>query len=176
MKSGIQVDLISPVILKEGRLSQDHLRIRHRFYNAVIYPYPGIMDPQVLELIAVMKRMNFEVHLGGESPYFTTTGKRIPHHFAVSFDPEDDDLSPLKNGKVSPMIHAPENSLVTKVLRGVETYYMIRPYGVNGSVRGEVIDGRFSFFIPRSEGLVIYHRDVKDRVMRIELESILSAD
>ena len=176
MRSGIQVDIISPVILKEGRLSQDHLRIRHRFYNAVIYPYPGIMDPQVVELIAVMKRMNFEVHLGGESPYFTTTGKHIPHHFAVSFDPEDDDLSPLMRGKVSPMIHAPEHSLITKVRRGVETYYMIRPYGVNGSVRGEVIDGRFSFFMPRSEGLMIYHRDVKDRVMRIELESILAAD
>lgn len=170
MKAGIQLDLISPVILKEGRLVQNKLRIRHRHYSAVIYPYPEILDPDVLELLSVMERIGFEIRLGGSHPNYTTTGKRIPHEFDITFDPEVGDVSALFSSNIQPMLNVPEKTLATKMLLGVETYYFIRPFGVAGSFEGKVVDGMFSFNIPRSEGLVLYRRNVDDQVNKIDWE------
>ncbi|MBN2103007.1 hypothetical protein JW835_03100 [bacterium] len=174
MKAGIQIDVVSPKILKEGRLIQEQLRIRYRLYSAVIYPYPEILDPDVLELITVMQRLGFKILLGGERPFYTTTGKRIPHEFAVCFDPEDNNVSSMISEADLPIIQAPSGSMATKILRGVEAYYMIRPYGVAGSFQGEFIDRNIHFHIPRSETLVIYHRDVNDQIVKLDWQEALS--
>lgn len=175
VKAGIQLDVVSPLILKEGRLLQEQLRIRHRMYSAVIYPYPEILDPEVLELISVMCRLGVEIHMGGEKPTYTTHGKRIPHNFDMSFDPENSDLTPLLSEHISPLIRTPEGSLATKILRGVETYYMLRPCGVNGSFKGEVTDQTLTFEVPESEGLVVFYRDVNDRVTQVHWKEALNA-
>ncbi|MBN1783119.1 hypothetical protein JW948_18430 [bacterium] len=159
-RAGIQIDVISPGILKEGKLSQDHLRIRHRYYQAVIYPYPDILDSNVLEMISVMKRMGFSIHLGGGKPIYTHEGKKIPHEFDISFDPEDADLSPVLQGGIRPMFQYPDNAMATKIRVGVESYYLVRPYGVKGTYSGELRDGNCVINIPESSGLQIYHRGV----------------
>jgi len=174
VKAGIQIDVVSPKILKEGRLVQEQLRIRHRLYSAIIYPYPEILDPDVLELLSVMHRLKYKMLLGGAHPNYTTTGKRIPHKFDLHFDPEDEELLSLLSGCICPIIQTPTGSMATKIFRGVETYYLVRPYGVTGSFHGEFIDQDIHFNIPESNRLMIYHRDVNDHIIEVDWHGALS--
>lgn len=161
---GVHLDVFSPLLLKEGRISPERLRIRERSYSSVVFPYPEVLDPKVLEIVSVMGRIGFPILLGGSKPSSTSDGKKIPHVFQMSFDPRDEELSPLWNGGMKSLFKAPQNGIASMIQKKDESFFLICPKRFKGVVEGEVQYGEISFSVPRSSGLVIF-RIGKDGVV-----------
>jgi len=164
---GIQLDVVSPVFLKEGHLSPEGLWINRRMYESVVFPYPEVLDPKVLEIVSLMAKFKFPILLGGSKPRFTTEGKKIPHVFPLTFDPQAKGLSSLWKGGVKPLFKVPENGLGTLIRQGEETLFLLCPKKFRGSVEGKVQYGKFSFSVPKSTRLVIFRREEKGKVEQI---------
>ena len=163
----VQCDLISTALLKEGRLSPDGLRIRNRMYESVIFPYPEVLEPEVLEIVSVLDKFGYPILLGGSRPQFTTRGKRIPHTFPLSFDPVDDDLTPLLDRGVKPLFEKPENGLATSIHLGDEILFLLCPKSFGDVVKGQVRYGENTFSVPESHNLVIFQGDKNGEVEQI---------
>jgi hypothetical protein len=141
VRSGLQIDVISPGLFRKGRLSSEGFRVGQRFYQAVLYPYPEILNPDSLEILSWMKKKGFPVLLGGSQPVFTTTGKRIPHLFETVFDPETDAIPNLKEWGVPSILEVPNGALATVIPIGSETLVMVLPAESGKTVRGEACLG-----------------------------------
>jgi len=167
VSEGIQLDVISPILLKEGHLSPEGLHVQNRIYEAVIFPYPEVLDPAVLETISLMDQFGIPILLGGCKPKFTTKGKRIPHVFPLVFDPQDEDLSPLWDNGLKRMFKLPQGALGTCIHQKRETLFLFAPKKSGGSFSGKVEYKDIAFSIPRSHGLVIFRVDKKGEVEKV---------
>jgi len=151
----IQMDVISPDLLAKGRLSINGLKIFHRIYKTVIYPYPTIMKPDVLEIVSAIDKAGFPILLGGSKPTMTTEGKKIPHIFQNSFDPKKKDLSSFIKKGIRPLFEAPTKSLATTILQQEGPLFMVCPADPGEKVEGEIIGKNFRFDVPKSNKLQI---------------------
>jgi hypothetical protein len=158
-KAGIQIDVISPIILEKSYFSYDGLSIGSRKYDALIFPYPEVLSQNLVKLISNISRSKFPLLLGGKLPKYTTTGKQIPFDFKLNFDPESNDLSPFYEYGIQPMIQLPENSLGTLINTPEGLLYLLCPNVYNGTMEGEVKYREHSYQVPRSNGLVILRQD-----------------
>jgi hypothetical protein len=164
---GFQLDVVSSVLLKEGRLSNEGLRIREQIYDSVIFPYPEVLDPKVLDIVSSMDKFGVPILLGGCKPRFTTTGKRIPHVLPLTFDPLEEDLSSLLQGGVRLLFTPPENSLTTLIRQGEENLFLICPNKLGDIVEGKIQYGEISFSVPRSSGLIIFRQEKTGKAEQI---------
>jgi hypothetical protein len=87
-----------------------------------------------------MDRRRYPVFLGGEPPEFTTTGKRIPHEFALRFEPESEDISPLLDAGIRKGFDLPEGAIAVSVVNLQNRFLLVMP----GSP-GRVVDGLIRF-------------------------------
>jgi len=154
-RNHIQLDIISPDLLAKGRLSINGLRIRHRTYKAVLYPYPEIMTPEVLENVSVIDKSGFPILLGGSKPAMTTEGRKIPHVFPISFDPVQKDITPIKEKGVLPLFEVPKNSLATTILQQKGPLFLVCPANPGEKVEGEIAGKNFRFPVQKSNRLQI---------------------
>lgn len=157
--AGIQIDVISPIILEKSYFSYDGLSIGSRKYDALIFPYPEVLSQNLVKLISNISRSKFPLLLGGKLPKYTTTGKQIPFDFKLNFDPESNDLSPFYEYGIQPMIQLPENSLGTLINTPEGLLYLLCPNVYNGTMEGEVKYREHSYQVPKSNGLVILRQD-----------------
>ena len=167
IKAGIQLDVVSTVFFKNSRILSNGIQIREREYNSVIFPYPEVLDPKVLDIISAMDRRGLNILLGGSKPKFTTTGKQIPHVFHPVFDPQDDDLSPLWNRGIKPLFKAPENSLISLIPQGEANLFLACPKEFKGIMEGNIQYGEIHFSLPKSSGLIIFRQDSKGKIERV---------
>jgi hypothetical protein len=167
VSAGIQLDVISPILLKKGHLSPNGLRVQNRVYESVIFPYPEVLDPAVLEVISLMLKFGLPILLGGSKPNFTTQGKRIPHVFPLAFDPEDQDLSALWEHGLTRMFQMPPNSIGTSIRRKRHTLFLLCPNKMGGSFSGKVVYKNIEFSVPKSNRLVIFRAMKKGEVEQI---------
>jgi hypothetical protein len=167
ISAGVQLDVISPILLKEGSLSPQGLRIQDRVYEIIIFPYPEVLDPAVLETISLMDQFGLPILLGGCKPAFTTEGKRIPHVLPLVFDPRDEDLSSLWNHGLKQMFAMPKNAIGTCIRQENETLFLLYPKKSGGSFCGEVEYKNIVFSVPRSTGLVIYRAKEKGQIKQL---------
>lgn len=162
--AGYQCDVISSYLFNRGRVSAAGLQIRNRQYESVIYPYPEILDPDGLEIVALMDKLGLPIFLGGSKPRFTSTGKRIPHNFTLHFDPKDNRIEKLRTGGLEVLFDFPSNALATMIKKGRETLFLLCPKRPKSGFEGRVQYGDFSFDVPYSEGLVIYGKTRKNNI------------
>jgi hypothetical protein len=155
---GIQLDVVSASLLKECRLSSNRIHIRGRSYDAIIYPYPNILDPKSLEILSLLDKVGFPVFLGGSNPKWTTAGKRIPHVFPIKFDPKSKNLSALFEGGIRPLFQMPENAIGTMIQNTNEILFLLHPQKPGGSFKGEIQYGKIRFKVPKSSKLTIYRK------------------
>ena len=156
--AGIQIDVITPTLIKECHLFPNGLSIRSRIYESVIFPYPEVVDPSVLDIISSITKSNLPFFFGGCKPRYTTSGKKIPHIFPLTFDPQDIDLSLLRNKGIKQLFTLPENSLGTMIYQGEDILFLICPTRCGQSVEGDLQYQRISFSIPKSSSLVIFRK------------------
>ncbi len=156
--TGIQIDVIAPSLIKECHLFPDGLSIRSRIYESVIFPYPEVVDPDVLDIISSIMKSNLPFFFGGCKPRYTTSGKKIPHIFPLTFDPQNIDFSFLKNKGIKQLFTLPENGLGTMIYQGEDILFLICPKQYGQSVKGEVQYQKISFSIPKSSSLVIFRK------------------
>ena len=166
-RNGMQCDVLSSPILKEGHLSAKGFRIKNRIYEAVLFPYPHVLNEKVLETVSLMNNFNFPVLLGGNKPEYTTRGKRIPHVLPVTFDPVSDDFSCLWEAGVRPLFTAPKGALATLIRIGRDNLFLLCPQKPGGIVQGELRYKNSSFRVPKSTGLVIFRQDKNKQVKQI---------
>ncbi|MFH1942664.1 MAG: hypothetical protein ABIL68_11245 [bacterium] len=164
---GIQCDVISPSLLRECRFTTDELQIRHRTYRAVIYPYPEILDPKVLEIISAMAKRDFPILLGGCDPQFTTIGKRIPYILPLVFNPAAKDISALREKGIKPIFEAPGNSLTTLIPMGEETIILLCPKTYKGVVEGNLRIGEHKVTVEKSSCLMIFRQKKDGKIDRL---------
>ena len=164
IRSGIQMDMISPGQFQKGRLSSEGFRVGQRFYDAVLYPYPEIMTPEALEILSWMKKKEFPILLGGSRPEWTTTGKCIPHQFDKAFDPTLDGVPNLMEWGVPPLLSAPAGALATVIRFGWETVFLLVPGKAGEKIQGEAEWGGVRFEA-EAENLTVYSI-LADRAVR----------
>ncbi|MBN2029388.1 hypothetical protein JW824_04020 [bacterium] len=165
--AGIQLDVISPVLLKECHLFPDGISIRSRTYESIIFPYPEVVDHEVLEIISLIARSNIPFSIGGCVPRYTSSGKRVPHIFPLTFDPQDEDLSPLRKKGIKRLMILPENGLGTMIYQGEDILFLICPKQAGESVNGRVRFQNISFSVPKSQSLVIFRKQKYKKVEQI---------
>jgi hypothetical protein len=164
---GIQLDVISSAFLKKGRISDNKFHIQTRSYDWIIFPYPEVLHPEVLEIILKLDKCSFPVFLGGCKPRITSTGKPIHHDLPVSFDPKDKDLSSLLGEGIKPVFVGPKNGLATQIRQKNETLYLFCPKEFGSQVSGKAQCGDITFTVPKSRGLVIFKVTTKGKVDQV---------
>jgi hypothetical protein len=164
---GIQLDVISASLLKECRLSSNFLHINGRKYEAMIYPYPQVLDPKILEILSLLDKVEFPLFLGGKHPEWTTQAKRIPHTFPLTFDPDDKNLGGLFKDEIPRLFHMPENALGTLIRQSDDLLFLLHPEKPGGPFKGKVQYKEFSFEVPRSSKLTIYRKQKNKPVERV---------
>ena len=164
---GIHLDVISSAFLKKGRFTDSKFHLQQRSYEWIIFPYPEVLHPEVLEALLKLDKNHFPVLLGGCKPQITSTGKPIHYDLPVSFDPGDEDLSSLYGQGITPLFSAPENGLATHIRLKNETLYLFCPKEFGGQVGGEAQCGDITFTVPKSHGLVIFKVTTKGKVDQV---------
>ncbi len=154
--SHVQFDVITSGIWKNGKLGPDGFVIDGRVYKSLIYPYPEVMDEEVLESAALMQKFGFPLIMGGPRPAFLTTGKRIPRMFRVSFHPEDDDLAPLWKEGIATLFTPPENCLSACISDGPKKLFLFCPDRYEGTYQGTCRWQKMEFPVPKADGLTIF--------------------
>jgi len=154
--AGIQLDVISSMLLKKGKISSEGIRINRRTYNIVIYPYPEVLSPETLEILTVLYKFRIPALLGGMAPRITTRGKRIAQSFPIAFDPNDKNLTPLLHNGVQPPFTTPNNGLGTLIVKENERLLLFMPNKPGKTMYGEVHYEEFSFSISECSTLAIF--------------------
>ena len=164
---GIQLDIISASLLRKCRLSSDSLYINGRKYEAVIYPYPQVLDPKVLEILSLLDKVKFSLFLGGKHPEWTTQGKRIPHTFPLKFDPDDKNLGRLLVGKIPRLFHMPENALGSLIRQSDDLLFLLHPEKQGSSFKGKIQYKNISFEVPKTSKLTIFRKQKNKPVEKV---------
>ena len=153
---GIQLDMISSHLLREARLTADTVSIRDRQYDTVIFPYPEVLHPDVLETVSLIHKSGLPILLGGCTPQFTSTGKRIPPIFKIAFDPHSEDVIPLQSRGIKPLFQIPQDGLATLIQREKDELLLLCPKVLGGSVEGKIEYGSITIDVAKSSGLLIF--------------------
>lgn len=164
---GIQLEVISPWLLKNGKFTVDGLKINDHVYQFVIYPYPEILRPEILELISKMDKYGFPIYFGGCRPQYTSKGKRIPHQFSTYFEMEENQYDWLWREGVASLLQLPENGIGTIIQNEKETFILICPKNVQGATRGVIQYQDIQFKMKKSRGLSIFRRKNNNSFERI---------
>jgi hypothetical protein len=164
---GVQLDVISSSILKQGKVSPGGFQVGDRKYTHLIFPYPEILDPQILEIISLLDKIGCSPLLGGCKPRYTTQGKRIPHVFPVIFDPAAEDITPILEAGVRPMISPLKHGITSVIQQGKNTLFLVCPYPFGGQASGEVVYRDTVFQVSKASQLVIYKKPFRGDLQRV---------
>jgi len=163
---GVQLDVVSSLFLKKARLDESGLQYRNRIYRNVIYPYPEVMDPFVLDLVSRMVRADFPILLGGSKPEWTSKGERIPQDFQTVFDPRDVAFTEQWRPADGTVFEIPESGLGSVIQTGTETLLLFSPKETGGTVSGRARFGETRFHVGESSGLTVY-RLKEEKISRV---------
>jgi len=155
---GVQLDVISSVTMKKGKVSPKGLQINNQIYDTVLLPYPEVLDPKVLDTISLMDKIGHTVLLGGCNPGYTTLGKRIPHIFPLTFDPSSTDFTTLWDKGLKRLFSGPKNGIGTMIKQGDNLLFLLCPNQPGGTIQGDVCCGNIEFHVPESSDLVIFRK------------------
>ncbi|HHS14526.1 MAG TPA: hypothetical protein ENN03_12275 [bacterium] len=166
--AGVHLDVLSPCILKQAKVTREGTTVQNRRYDTIIYPYPEVLDPQILEVISLMAKAAFPILLGGCKPSFTTRGKRIPHVLPVIFDPSDENLDALWNeGGMTRLITVPDTALSACIPHPDGTLFLLAPSCPGNTFKGDVLYSGNCFFVEKTDRLTIYQEDKPGKVKKI---------
>ena len=164
---GIQLDVVSSALLEKGRIVENTFNMNKRQYDWIIFPYPEVLEPSVLETVLMLHKNGFPLFLGGSKTRITSTGNPIHHDLPITFDPVDDDLSSLYREGIKPLFHAPKNGLATQIRLKKETLFLFCPKKFGIPVEGEARYGDVCFTVPKSHGLTIFRLTADEKVERL---------
>lgn len=164
---GIQIDVISPLLLRNARFAAGELELFNRYYSALIYPYPTVVYSHVFDILVAMQKCKFPVCFLGDIPRFTNSGESIQHPFQSHLSPGDITPDTLKKMAIRPIFEFPENSLGSLIRTPEGPLFLFTPrhYGVpfEGCVKYEDI----TFDLPASSGLIVFRKGRKGKVEQI---------
>ncbi|MBN1895520.1 hypothetical protein JW906_13565, partial [bacterium] len=156
IRSGIQLDVLSSRMLGRGRLTSQGFSLGERNYQAIVYPYPEVVGADALEGMAILVRFGFPLFLGKDVPRMITGGKKIPHEFKPSFDPETGDVIPLLLQKAPPPLSVPENALGAWIRRKHDVLILLMPMRNGETVQGKVVLGKRIIEIQDVDRLAVF--------------------
>lgn len=156
IRSGIQLDVLSSRMLGKGRLTSQGFSLGERNYQAIVYPYPEVVGADALEGLAILLRFGFPLFMGKDIPRMVSGGKRIPHEFKPSFDPETGDVIPLLLEKAPPPLSVPENAIGAWIKRKHENLVLVLPARKGDEVQGRIVLGKRSFDIQDVDRLAVF--------------------
>jgi len=163
---GIQIDVLSPLLLRKGKISDSGLQIGERIYKGLIYPFPVIIDTEVLYLLKLIEKTNIKIFMGGD-PQLTTESKPINYTFSNVFDPYDKKLSFLEENSIQPLFSLPDNCIGSLISTKKKQYILLHPAQYGTSVKGRVTFKDYSFNVTIKDSLVMYELSGKGKVKRI---------
>ena len=169
MMAGIQLDVLSSGLLRESRLSQRGISIRNRQYDSIIFPYPEVLHPDVLEKMTTMIKYGIQLLFGGCRPQFTTMGKPISQDFNITFDPRSADVKTLYDQGIHPLLVAPDTSLTTMIPKNDDILFLICPKEYGESVNGNIHFGDIVIPVSKIDKLTIYRWDGNNKSISREL-------
>lgn len=156
IENGVQMDTVSSALLKGCQINRQGLLFRHRIYSRIIFPYPSVLSPVLLNLISTIHKTGFPIFLWGEKPHWTSEGEKIPHEFPELFDPKDEAFAQQWRNAADREYLIPENVLGSVIQTGTETLLLFCPKHPGGTVQGNACFRKKSFQISPSDRLVIY--------------------
>jgi len=159
--NGTQLDVVSSAILTKVKVDHQGMHFRNRIYQTLVYPYPEILSPSVLDLIFMLDKLDFPVVLGGAKPRYTTRGESVLHDFPVAFDLKDEAFVQNWQTGAERVFQVPESGLGSVIQTGTETLLLFCPKEPGEPVEGKARYRETVFEIPKSDRLAIYR--LKDR-------------
>ncbi len=151
VRKNIQLDLLSSTALEPTGISEDSLRNRGRVYRRIIYPFPKVVSPEILDLLNRLAEAGFPIFLGGDAPAFTSSGKKIKQGIPPCFKPEEPDSLPAE--AVTPLFTVPKGAIGGQIRQQNKTLYLLTPARPGGSYQGELAG---SLTVPKTHTLSVY--------------------
>ncbi len=164
--TGIQIDVISPFLLKKAKILDSGLKIGERIYKGIVYPFPDILDAQVLYLLKLIEKTNIKVVMGGD-PQITTELNPIDYTFKNFFDPYSKKLSFLEENSIKPLFSLPDNCIGSLIRTNRKKYILLNPAQYDTSIKGQVTYKDYSFTVSGKNSLGVYELSGRKKVKQV---------
>ena len=163
---GIQLDILSPGHLLEGSIKKEKLKIGHRYYSQLLYPYPTVIRTDVFNRLSVFNSQGFETYFGGTSPKYNTKGEPLPYRCPILFNPEKMDANELQQMKLTGLVHGLKNGIANIVYLGDTQLIMLLPLRPGIKMKGTLLYESKEIELPETNELSIFQIDLHQQVSR----------
>ncbi len=164
---GLQVDIISPNQLKDGKLIDNQFLIRQRYYRCILYPFSGVLSEDVLPVLKLFKDKKFPFYFAENHAFVLSNGKKISKAMIENFSCIKLDVDTLKNEIEFPTFKFPENCLVSVIQVHDGELFLFAPRSHRQTFSGLVQYGDLRFKIQSTDRLTIYSHWSGENVKRM---------
>lgn len=162
-RSGVQLDVCSPSQLLRGKFSNGGFRIGLRMYQKILYPYPTVVCPEILDLLYDFLRSDL-IWMGETMPQWTSSGNPISLPVKELFQLNN---SLLEKFPIPRMFEFPSNTVATVIRHLDEVLLLVSPVEI-GKECGDWIrfENRMYKISPSTE-LAIYRVQSQAQLERV---------
>lgn len=159
VQQGFAFDILTSSALKDAKLKSGSVQLKHRLYRGMIFPYPKIVSPPLIDLIHALGRHSIPFWIGGLSPERTTEGEPVGQSFDVQFDPRSADPALFESVSESNRLRLPEHALGVWLHSGKGYHLMVCPDAPEQSVSGTGQLKEILFALPSLTRLTLFQLD-----------------
>jgi len=157
---GIQADAISVDLFASGKLNDGFLEIEDQKYRAVLWPYAEIITPECIKILDQMKKTNFAIYFGNQTPQLITNGYEAQLNFDVKFS-LDQDVEGISKSIENLKIPSPSTKLAEAYITVIsgksgEHLLLVLPIDPGKYVSGKVVCFGNNVNVVRTNRLAIY--------------------
>lgn len=163
----LQVDIISPELLLEGKLNTDGFHIRHRKYQTILYPFPDIISEKLPDMVLAMINFKFPFYFIYAKPQTYLSGKKVSESCLNKIEciEKNDDLN-IKC-ELNPLFTYPKNCLGTMIRVMDGELFLIMPLQPDTKITGKIQYQSIEFEIEATNRLSIYSHWGGGKVQKI---------
>lgn len=165
--AGFQLDVISTKLLRRIQISHEGVTIGHRCYRSIIFPYPEVVHPRVLDSLIKIEEAGIPLLFGGCTPTSTNRGKKIKKTFKIAFSPDDDDFTNLYISGIQRLIEFPDSGLATTINKGDTRLFLICPRRFGQTTEGEIKYNDICISVDKTATLSIYSTNLQGEKSRL---------
>ena len=164
---GVQLDIISPRRLVEGKIRQNQLYIRQRCYQHILYPYPDIVSVDLLPVFRELAKIDFPLYFAENRPLILSNGKKISRSVTDGFSVIKLDTDIFGKDIEAGKFQFPENCLASIIQVHDGELFLFAPQSPLQKFSGSVHYGDLNFRIPSTDRLTIYSHWGGESVQRM---------
>ncbi len=154
----IQMDVISPHMLTNAEVSDRGIRVGHKIYRSVIAPYAEIVDSEIFHILSQIDNYKHPLLFGNSAPEYSTTGKKVPRKFSVSFTIGRNHIQEILSTSIKPAVIFPESCIGTIIFKRDSTLILASPSAPENQFEGNILFDGYEIPVEKSNSIVIFQQ------------------